>query len=1230
MSANSTAESAASAGLNTTAIAAIATGIGLSLICIIALVVLLIRAIRNHKQLLADLEERGVSIAQAQDEARDSVTRPRSVLRRNTVFPYNKDSGWGTLTSTETFKSVETTGTVAHYVPPKPTDAMKKGSRLSWPFHTRRVSGHNIHLKRIKSSRLSTVLEDPKPSAMLPVLKSSYHDANRALLLASRSLESRHSSSQSLLRHHPAFRDSTGDLQLNHADQPRTSTSYFRTGANDRLQRAKSFADVPCDPPERPQLRARSASINGPLPGNAPDVILPPLPLDIARIKSEAKRQHQLKRIPSKQSDSSFASVDTSILLGNHHATGSPVILAPAKRRPQKITKPRTRGAESASMRPFRDSLDLRAKVLGLRPSGTPSTSPSRPDAAALTEIEHLWIATQSNNPAPEPASSRWTTSGYDVSSSSPTSSSPAKDQTNPTTPKRKLRPPPLCSDGSPDRQKRNTGRNNYNAVVRSPKRQHSQASSRSSGGNPFQWDPTPLSSQSQKPPSALKGSPRARQGHHRKNSVRISLVPTFHTPPPERTPSPSFATEKENQDDVDTMGGGGGGAAAAAENANAAAGTGTTGLGLTTTTPGPRALPTPPSSSTFAPELKFPTTSLPLPLVGLDHHQPYVVCPTDQVLRELCQMEEEEEEASHVMSNGGGTAVDPSRFPETPPSMMEPLDAGLFPLETASSDVYYAFGRDDDDKVPETPYLPQSPFIRPETPTKHETGMHLGSIAHGDDAHDPERPSIVFRTPSNQQPSRTWQSAFATIPEESSVSSQRTMDAGTPRLVDSPPVSPKTMSPPRFGLNHQAAAAAYNLPIHATMIPEQKETGGETIHPAIVGKNAFAALDGKLDDVDGTILDNAGSDTPELTLVIPRSSGLAQKTFDPLLEAAFSFELPTVRGNESPVIGHQQSEASSVYSLPSPSPIESSSPTSSPIELPSPVVPCSPRPAHAQLPQARPVMAIDFSDVPKLSPSLQGPRPSPPRPLRTSIAALRRMNSDAANARKDKAGRGERRYLRLGRESSSVPFAGDESWLDDMDDSTSIELDAAQERHLVGNILDEWDEPCTACSADDARTVHSVSTITPDTDLGSTAVEHKDTTAGAEEHSSSIWEEGGSFWASSTPPRPPSPNKPRYDHHQPVTSSPLASPAFSVPSGRTVKSKKREFAVAKDTSPTPSPKEKRANRRKRRESSERYRNRNALDNATTNVKIQVTSPSGQIVAATPGSLYDSQGFLRY
>jgi hypothetical protein len=1167
------------AGLSITAIAAIATGIGVSLVCIIALIVLLVRAIRNHRKLLADLEERGVFIAQARGEARKSVARPRSVLRRNTILPYNNNSGWGTLTSVETIKSAEGSGTVDHYVPPKPTDAMKKESRLSWPFHTRRVSGHSIHLKKMKSSRLSTVLEDPKPSGLVPVLRSSYHDANRPLLLSSQPHESRHSSSQSLLQHHPAFRNSTHESQPVKQDRSASGNSYFRAGANDRLQRAKSFADVPSEPLERPQLRARSASMSGHMSGNAPDVIPPPLPLDIARIKNEAKRQSQLKRVPSKQSDSSFASVDTSIL-ANH---ASPIIPPPAKRRPQKITKPRTRGSGSVGTRPFRDSLDLRAKVLGLRP--TPSTSPVRPNTAPC-EIEDRWTESQSKPAevlhAQDLGKARRTKS-VPINNVSTDTASPVEDE-SPTTPKRKLKSQ-VCSEGSPERHKRSTGRG-YNGVVRSPKRQHSQASSRSSGGDPFQWDPTPLSSTGK--PSALKGSPSARQGHRRKNSVRISLVPTFHGPPT-RTPSPSFIIEnKENTTE------------------GATADSSAAGLGLAI--PGPRALPTPPSSSTFAPELKFPTTSLrasltptspTLPLVGYD--QTYVVFPTDRVLDELSKLE------GNRASNG--SIISLSNL-STTPSIVESVDDNSYPWRTRSSDLY-DFSRDY--QMPETPFLPQSPF-GPETP-EQETSFPFPSLADLD-VYDPKRPSMVFQTPTNTS-SRPWQTNFATIPEESSVSSQRTVDVDTPRQDDSPTVSPKTTSPPRFSLNYRAA---YDLPVHATTIPEETP---DTIDPTILSKDAFVVL-------NSSIMGTSHGSPLDLALVIPKSGDLAQKMFDPLLDAAFPFDLMPSHSSESPVLGHRQSQASSIYSLPSP--LESLSPTSSPIELPSPVMPCSPRLSHAQLPNTTPSLAINFSNVPKLSPSLQEPCRSPPRPLRSSIAALRRMNSDATTARKEKAGRGERRYLRLGREDC-VPMSGDESWLDEMDDATSIELDEAEGRRLVGKALDDWDEGCTILDLDEGSTMLSTSTITPDTEL---TTEQEDATAGAEEQdrSSSIWDEGEDFWASSTPPRPDSPTKPR-DRYAPHASSPLASPAYAISTPSTIKTiiKKRTFEVAKDRSrspsPTPRPKENRAKNKKRRENGDRHRKRNALGAGTPNVRIQVTDPSGRILTGE-GSLYDSQGFLRY
>jgi hypothetical protein len=1176
---NSSPPTGSSAPLSTTAIAAIATGIGVSVICIIALIVLLVRAVQNHKRFLADLEEREVSIAKAQGGARESVARPRAVLRRNSVLPYG-NSGWGTLTSVETINSTDSHGMVAHYVPLKPTAVARKGSRLSWPFHTRTVSGHNINLKKIKGARLSTVLEDPKPPALLPVLDSSYLCASRHSLVRSTS------SSQSLLQHHPAFRSSNQEDRPVTRDGSVPGTSYFRNGANDRLQRAKSFADVPSVPPIRPELRARSASLCSYTSGTAPDIIIPPLPLDIARIKSEAKRRSQLRRIPSKQSETSVESADTSILANR----ASPVVIQVGKRRPQKITKPRTRGSASGGGRQFRNSLDLRVKALGLRrtPSNSPTRAPIAPFEMDNPYGERRGTLFEDSRPQVPEIPSRVQSFVVDRMASAITS--PEKNAI-PSTPKRKLASQ-AYSDVSPERQKRSAA---APRGVRSPKRQHSQTSSRSSGGNPFQWDPAPLSSTGK--PSALKGSPGARQGHHRKNSVRISLVPTFHGPP-SRTPSPSLVAEGKD----DTVEG-------------ATADKRATGLGLVV--PSGRALPTPPSSSTFAPELKPTSTTLrasltstspTLPLVAFD--QTYVVFPADQSTNQLFKPDQSRLSV--------GSVVSLSRFPGAP----FPLEA----TETQNSrpgqiDTPQLYSSKCESNMPNTPYLPQSPF-RPETPEQDISYSSLIDF----DSYDTDRLSMIFQTPTNTS-SRTWHSAFAAIPEESSVSSQRTVDVDLPRLDDSPPVSPRTISPPRLDLN---ARAAYNLPIYATIIPEENS---DTIDPAILDKQDFMLLNSSYTNTESSILDTKNSRHSTLGIVIPDTAELAELKFEPLLQAAFPSSPPTPKANDSPVLGHRRSEASSVYSLPAS--LLSLSPTSSPIELPSPILPCSPRPSYAQLPATAPPVALDFSDMPKLAPSPRGPRHSPPRPLRTSIAALRRMNSDAAKAKKEKTGRGERRYLRLGREDS-VPLPGDESWLDDMENESIIEQSEVGGTKCGVKATEEWDEGCTILDLEEGSTIQSTSTVTPDTEFFATMGEQDDTAAGAEEHASSIWADDSNFWTSLTPKRHDSSTKPK-DTYQPSLSSPPESPTLSVSTNRTTKSnKRRNFEVAKDASPTSStPTKNRARNRKRRDSRDSTagaseKKRSVLSDATPNVRIQVTDPSGRVMTGLSGSLYDSQGFLRY
>ncbi|KAH7396229.1 hypothetical protein BKA66DRAFT_522542 [Pyrenochaeta sp. MPI-SDFR-AT-0127] len=1186
---------APSAQLSTTAIIAIVTGIGVLVLCLLlALIFLLVRAVRRHKELLADLDERGVSLAQAQEDARkESVTRPRTVLRRNTILPFNKSSGWGALPSVETFNSVESPTVPAYYAPPKPTEEVKKASRLSWPFSARRLSGHTIQMKKIKGSRLSTVIEDPQSSPSAPIMGNSHLNRSRPSLALSQEQGSQTSSSHSLLQYHPAFRVEKSDAGVGGRDNRTATVPSNQMNASKRLERAKSVAEMPGWQTARPQLRARSASLCGQTSGKVPDVILPPLPLDIARIKSDASKRSQLKRAPSKLSVSSFGSTDTLILANR----ASPVVPQPSKSRGQKITKPNAKGSSFAGGRPFRDTLDLRTRVVGPRNFNQSNLSDNH-----FLETRDFQV----DNKGASSAESRTLSLGSVTRVQSFTRSRVTSPTASPATmrsyntPKRRSKTL-VTSSGSPERQcQSSTNARGLAGAVRSPKRQHSQTSSRSSGGNPFQWDPAPMCSTGK--PSALKGSPSARAGHRRKNSVRISLVPTIHGPP-SRTPSPSLL--KANHEDSAS--------GASTEFAK-------DGLGLDFSST--NSLPTPPSSSIFAPDLKFAATSIrasltptspTLPLVNYD--QSFVVFPTDQVLPALSTQEQKR------LSNGSCFSL--SQFPITP-SIIEPAEIDESrPLSLPCSAPYEANGK----WVPETPLLQQYPF-QVETPERQRSPSPSSLI--NIDEYDPEKPSCIYQTPTNAT-SRVFQSAFATIPEESSVSSNKTVDPEHSRYDDSPPVSPKTISPPRFALND---SATYNLPIHNTSIPEERL---DTIDPSVLSKDHFSILNSSFSHVDGNIFMNRNSNRS--SMASPTTPRSAHSMYEPLLDAGLPPSFANFGNMDSPTLAHIVSE--SPYSSAGSSP----SPTPSPAERPGTNLLCSPRPGHAQLPN--PTLSINFADMPKLKPSPRGPRESPSRPLQSSIAALRRMNSDAADAKKERSGRGERRYLRLGREDS-VRLPGDESWLDELTEDDTVELDEEEGRRLVGNVLEGWeDEGCTVLDLDEGNTLDSNATVKAgkeEINAPTIDVVEEDTAAGANQSISSIWEDGEKFWTSPTPPPPGSPNKPR-NRFQSLASSPVStSPTKSISSP----TRKRHFEVAKDSSEPPSPTqvENNTHSRKRRDSNvdgnmrgaasgNRYRKRCVLGIGTPNVRIQVTSPNGHVIGGTgmigtPGNLYDSQGFLRF
>ena len=131
-------------------------------------------------------------------------------------------------------------------------------------------------------------------------------------------------------------------------------------------------------------------------------------------------------------------------------------------------------------------------------------------------------------------------------------------------------------------------------------------------------------------------------------------------------------------------------------------------------------------------------------------------------------------------------------------------------------------------------------------------------------------------------------------------------------------------------------------------------------------------------------------------------------------------------------------------------------------------------------------------------------------------------MNSNAEKEGKQRAGRGERRYLRLGREDS-IALPGEDSLFDELDNVTGTEVseedvdmdmdsddgsstkDEEKSRRLVGDLLD-WEEECTMLDAGGAG--ESEDTVMEDARAGAQDSEIAESSRKAENHETESKEE--------------------------------------------------------------------------------------------------------------------------
>ncbi|KAJ4346807.1 uncharacterized protein N0V89_010739 [Didymosphaeria variabile] len=1181
--------------LSITTIGAMGAGVGVLVVGLtVFIVILLVRAHREHKRHMADLEERGYAIVQTRKVAkRNSITKPRAVLRRDTILPFNSKSGWGNLTSVETIDPPEPPSFPPHYAPLKPAGFVPKPKRLSWPFLGRRVSGRAIPMRKIRVPVLSTVLESPKPSPLVPVLSGPREEPS-----SPRKSNSRPSSDQSLLQHHPALRNQEQSAEPPHDQalseplrRSLTAKPVPKTEIYTRPVRSQSLADIRNSSKPgsmtrfaRPQLHERSVSTSSQASGNPPDAGLPILPLEIARIKSEARRRSVLSRSPSRQSNSSYESAGSSILA----VQPSPILRSPNSR-VQKVARRDMRNCTIVGPRPFRDTLTLHGKN---NPSqGSIKSSTARfSSATSATQAEKQGSLLPNSSSLHSIATVKTAESVNLSKLSSPVPSAFAIR--NSTTPKRRSGSY-VTPYGSPEnRRSRSSMLQNVSGNQSGPKRELSQtstraSSTRSSNDNPFQWDPAPVSAGK---PSALKGSPSARKpGHKRQNCVRISLIPTL-LGPQSRSPSPAIhdIAEESPQASFERV-----------QNV---------GLGFSST----RSLPSPPSTSIFAPELKFNATSIraslaasspTLPMANFDHG------PIGTPIKTQAKAIFPDAFQYDVQRMSTGSVFSLSTFPSPghnfPQSNVMISPPPMFALSPPSND-YADDGRPYDEMA-----MVSSPF---------EVLLDINSSPGRPlilDQYDTEDPYLVHQTPTTNL-TRNFSSPFSTIFEEPCPNPESYEQL---KSDDSPPCSPKSM--PSGSCSNLRDRAAYNLPIRDTAIPEEPL---ETIDPAILSKDAFTSLNSPFDNRSGSTTTDASADRKSMTM--PTSATKAMYSTQPLLDAAFQSS-PPVQNTDVPSVTHAQHdsmvfEPSSLFIPSSPTSI-CSSPSPSPLL---PKAPSSPRPAHAQLPTLTPT--LNFAAVPTLAPS--GPRGPPARSLRSSIQTLRRMNSDTK-----KGSKAERRYANLGREDS-IALPGEESWLEDLDkyedENEEEEMwDEEKGRALVGDLGFDWEEDVDrgasvldlytdpALTSIPESTISASSTLSINSDEtvinGPKASQTGPSSTPARDRGSCIWEDGEKFWGSTSPLN--SPNKPA-NRFLPLSSSPV-----STRSGR-----KRAFEVAKDEVPAQEDadldtKDKRQSQR----DSGRFRKRSVLGVGTPNVKINVVPPSSGGLEGTPGSLYDGDGFLR-
>ena len=551
---------ATSASTNSSLYLGIGLGVGGALLIACVLVIVQIcRKRSEHKRALAALEQGQTTseVAQRRD-VRGDIPRSVSLARIGRLGSAHGDGGWGALGSNDEINDSN------------PDNNLSRRKRKSYISLPKRFKQRGIPLGRFK--HLSAIIESPRSRSThsptsenvdLPALPLS-KDRSRNTLAGTKIVERRvlqdddvfvepSSPKPSVL---PSFAiRSPGRYGASFVeDSPKAKRSYSVGALIGPIPGSTNLGQPVVN--GRPPMHTRSISLGA--AGQPPAGPVPPLPV-IAPHNAQAMGVRNGFCL-SRMSTSSQESASSSVLVT------SPILRAPDENinspsLEQMVADDNRAALKAVSHRQWQNPL-----VAGPRPIPIPDTSPTVPANA----MAHRYKASVRSNVARYSNDSQLSRRLSANSVASSLNGEPHNRLSIPRigtadrvsirsvssigsfhnedggirkvhTPRRVSRCSTTVSEsGSPAERPRNSVLRDISGNASTPSRQASnstQTSSRSSNGNPFQWDSAPLQK-----PSALKGSPNARKGHRRQNCVRIStLTPQILGPPPSRPTSPSI-----------------------------------------------------------------------------------------------------------------------------------------------------------------------------------------------------------------------------------------------------------------------------------------------------------------------------------------------------------------------------------------------------------------------------------------------------------------------------------------------------------------------------------------------------------------------------------------------------------------------------------------------------------------------------------------------------------------